>query len=623
MYASARSTSALALNARDGTFAKGAMTSRAGTKAKTRATRRSGMRVEAKDYPKPDNIDKTDNYRIASELSKRFATDLKANGTEKKRVAIVGGGLSGLACAKYLAESGHEPIVLEARDVLGGKVSAWQDKDGDWIETGLHIFFGAYPNMMNLFNELKIEDRLQWKVHKMIFAMQELPGEFTSFDFIKGIPAPFNFGLAILMNQKMLSLPEKLQTAPPLLPMLIEGQDFIDKQDELSVQDFMRKYGMPERINEEVFISMAKALDFIDPDKLSMTVVLTAMNRFLNETDGLQMAFLDGNQPDRLCAPMVDSIEKNGGSVKTKQRLKEFVLNEDGSVKHLAMANGDIIEADEYISAMPVDVIKRMMPKPWAEMPHFAQLKELEGIPVINIHLWFDRKLKNVDHLCFSRSPLLSVYADMSTTCKEYYDEEKSMLELVFAPCSPIAGGKTNWIAKSNQEIVDATMLELERLFPLEIGPKSPDGVGAKLLKHAVVKTPRSVYAAIPGRNKFRPSQETPIKNFTLAGDYTSQKFLGSMEGAVLGGKLAAEVVASRAKGMKTQGLKAVQKSIIDSIGPAKEPLGVVGESEFAFGGGKVMEDADEAELANFDAEQLSKLDGWTGSKEAASVRAR
>ena len=623
MYASARSTSALALNARDGTFAKGAMTSRAGTKAKTRATRRSGMRVEAKDYPKPDNIDKTDNYRIASELSKRFATDLKANGTEKKRVAIVGGGLSGLACAKYLAEAGHEPIVLEARDVLGGKVSAWQDKDGDWIETGLHIFFGAYPNMTNLFNELKIEDRLQWKVHKMIFAMQELPGEFTSFDFIKGIPAPFNFGLAILMNQKMLSLPEKLQTAPPLLPMLIEGQDFIDKQDELSVQDFMRKYGMPERINEEVFISMAKALDFIDPDKLSMTVVLTAMNRFLNETDGLQMAFLDGNQPDRLCAPMVDSIEKNGGSVKTKQRLKEFVLNEDGSVKHLAMANGDIIEADEYISAMPVDVIKRMMPKPWAEMPHFAQLKELEGIPVINIHLWFDRKLKNVDHLCFSRSPLLSVYADMSTTCKEYYDEEKSMLELVFAPCSPIAGGKTNWIAKSNQEIVDATMLELERLFPLEIGPKSPDGVGAKLLKHAVVKTPRSVYAAIPGRNKFRPSQETPIKNFTLAGDYTSQKFLGSMEGAVLGGKLAAEVVASRAKGMKTQGLKAVQKSIIDSIGPAKEPLGVVGESEFAFGGGKVMEDADEAELANFDAEQLTKLDGWTGSKEAASVRAR
>ena len=44
----------------------------------------------------------------------------------------------------------------------------------------------------------------------------------------------------------------------------------------------------------------------------------------------------------------------------------------------------------------------------------------------------------------------------MSTTCKEYYDEEKSMIELVFAPCSPLAGGNVNWIAKSDEEIIDA-----------------------------------------------------------------------------------------------------------------------------------------------------------------------
>ena len=49
-------------------------------------------------------------------------------------------------------------------------------------------------------------------------------------------------------------------------------------------------------------------------------------------------------------------------------------------------------------------------------MPYFRQTDELEGIPVINIHLWFDRKLTSVDHLCFSRSPLLSVYADMSAS---------------------------------------------------------------------------------------------------------------------------------------------------------------------------------------------------------------
>jgi len=557
-----------------------------------------------KDYPKP-NVENTDNYRIAAKLSKKFK-EMDGKGPSKT-VAIIGGGLSGLACARYLVDAGHKPTVYEARDVLGGKVSAWQDKDGDWIETGLHIFFGAYPNMMNLFKELDIEDRLQWKIHQMIFAMQQLPGEFTTFDFIPGIPAPFNFGLAILGNQKMLTLMEKLQTAPPLLPMLLEGQPFIEAQDELSVTDFMRKYGMPERINEEVFIAMAKALDFIDPDKLSMTVVLTAMNRFLNEDNGLQMAFLDGNQPDRLCAPMKEYIETRGGSVRTKSPVKEIVTNSDGSVKHLLLRTGERVVADEYISAMPVDIMKRFVPKAWSTMPFFRQMDELEGIPVINIHMWFDRKLIGVDHLCFSRSPLLSVYADMSRTCKEYYNEEKSMLELVFAPCSPIAGGKINWVSKSDEEIIAATMGELSRIFPTEI---ATDGSKAKLVKYAVVKTPRSVYAAIPGRNKFRPSQRTPIPNFTLAGDWTSQKFLGSMEGAVLAGKLAAEVVVDRAAGIAGVPDKAIQESVVERASKAvpKDPVGVKGEGPIAFGGGYVLSNSAKELLKQSDPELLIKM---------------
>jgi len=555
-----------------------------------------------KDYPKP-NVENTDNYRNFNELSSSFKNRLKVdssltNGSsQKKKVAIIGGGLSGLACAKYLSDAGHEPTVYEARDVLGGKVSAWQDEDGDWIETGLHIFFGAYPNIMNLFDELDIHDRLQWKIHQMIFAMQELPGEFTTFDFIPGIPAPFNFGLAILSNQKMLTFGEKLQTAPPLLPMLIEGQPFIDAQDELSVTEFMRKYGMPERINEEVFIAMAKALDFIDPDKLSMTVVLTAMNRFLNEDNGLQMAFLDGNQPDRVCAPMKERIEAQGGKVLTNSPIQEIVVDEnDGSIKHLLLRSGEEIVADEYVSAMPVDIVKRMTPKKWQNMPYFRQFDELEGIPVINLHMWFDRKLKAVDHLCFSRSPLLSVYADMSVTCKEYYDPNQSMLELVFAPCSPIAGGNTNWIGKSDEEIIDATMGELARLFPTEIAAdekwpatknQGPNGQ-ARLRKYSVVKVPRSVYAAIPGRNKYRPGQRTPIPNLTMAGDWTSQKFLGSMEGAVLGGKLAAEVIAKKAKGIELPEYKEIQQHIIDGAKDyePRPPRGIKGDGGIAFGAG-------------------------------------
>ena len=107
------------------------------------------------------------------------------------RVLIAGAGLAGLSCAKYLADAGHTPIVLERRDVLGGKVAAWKDEDGDWYETGLHIFFGAYPNMLQLFAELGIEDRLQWKEHSMIFNQPDSPGTYSRFDF-PDVPAPWN-----------------------------------------------------------------------------------------------------------------------------------------------------------------------------------------------------------------------------------------------------------------------------------------------------------------------------------------------------------------------------------------------------------------------------------------------
>jgi 15-cis-phytoene desaturase len=64
---------------------------------------------------------------------------------------------------------------------------------------------------------------------------------------------------------------------------------------------------------------------------------------------------------------------------------------------------------------------------------------------------------------------------------QEYYDPNKSMLELVFAPAD-------EWIARSDQEIIDATLKELATLFPDEI---AADGSKAKILKYHVVKTPR------------------------------------------------------------------------------------------------------------------------------------
>lgn len=78
-------------------------------------------------------------------------------------------------------------------------------------------------------------------------------------------------------------------------------------------------------------------------------------------------------------------------------------------------------------------------------------------------------------------------------------------------------------------------------------GQLNKDGSGAQLLKSAVVKTPLSVYEATAGRELYRPVQTSPISNFFLAGCFTKQKYLASMEGATFSGKLAARALADAA----------------------------------------------------------------------------
>jgi 15-cis-phytoene desaturase len=457
---------------------------------------------------------------------------------QPRKVIVMGAGLSGLSTAKHLVDTGHVPIVLEARSLLGGKVAAWKDKDGDVSETGLHVFFGAYPNAITLFEELGISDRLQWKEHAMLFAK---PGssrrEFSTFDF-PALPAPLNAAVAILSNTDLLTWSEKIKLGIGLIPAYLFGQDYVEQQEGVTVQEWMRERGIPDRVTDEVFIAMSKALNFINPDKLSMQCVLIALNRFLQETNGSKIAFLDGSPTERLCEPLREYIEERGGIVRTDSPVTRILVNSDNTVAGLLLRGNEVITGDDYVNAMPVDAIKKLTPPEWRSMPYFENLKALKGVPVMNLHIWFDRKLTaKVDNLIFSRSKLLSVYADMSETCRGYSSNDASMLELVFAPAA-------GWMTKSDDEILEATLEELERLFPEDV---AADGSLAKVKKFTCVRTATSVYETLPGCEAARPSQKSPIPNFFMAGDFSKQRYLASMEGAILSGQLAAKAVAESA----------------------------------------------------------------------------
>ncbi|HXG67166.1 MAG TPA: FAD-dependent oxidoreductase [Blastocatellia bacterium] len=80
------------------------------------------------------------------------------------RVAIIGGGFSGLAAGVALAERGHEIILLEKRNHLGGRAYSFVDaKTGDVVDNGQHLFMGCYRHTIAFLEKIGCLDRLKFQ----------------------------------------------------------------------------------------------------------------------------------------------------------------------------------------------------------------------------------------------------------------------------------------------------------------------------------------------------------------------------------------------------------------------------------------------------------------------------
>ena len=80
---------------------------------------------------------------------------------QPKTVAVVGGGLAGLACAYELSQRGFAVTLLEKSPQLGGKIASWPIQVGEetfMMEHGFHGFFPQYYNLKSVVEELAISD---------------------------------------------------------------------------------------------------------------------------------------------------------------------------------------------------------------------------------------------------------------------------------------------------------------------------------------------------------------------------------------------------------------------------------------------------------------------------------
>ena len=452
------------------------------------------------------------------------------------KIAIFGAGVAGLSAAIELVDRGHSVEIYEKRKILGGKVSVWKDIDGDSIESGLHIVFGGYEQLQKYLKRVGAEDNYHWKEHALIYA--ESDGRQSYFKKAK-LPSPWAEMVGGLQTD-FLTMWDKISLIKGLFPAIIGNEEYFRSQDHMTYSEWHRLKGASEHSLQKLWRAIALAMNFIEPNVISARPMITIFKYFGTDYTSTKFGFFRKNPGDSMIEPMRQYIQGKGGRIFVDAKLSRFELNSDESIQHAVLHDGHNIDADAYISALPVHNIKKIIPVPWLTYKYFRNLHEFEGSPVANCQLWFDRKITDTDNLMFSQGTIFATFADVSITCPEDFQKNMgtanggSVMSLVLAPAHQLMN-------MPNDVITGLVMKDIHERFP-----KSRD---AKLLKATIVKIPESVYKAVPGVDQFRPDQISPIKNFFLAGDYTYQHYLASMEGAALSGKLVAEKLISRLGG--------------------------------------------------------------------------
>jgi uncharacterized protein with NAD-binding domain and iron-sulfur cluster len=211
---------------------------------------------------------------------------------------------------------------------------------------------------------------------------------------------------------------------------------------------------------DKVMDAMALALNFQKADQVSAKLVLTALLHFAKETDAPKMGLVKGSPHERLWIPLMQQLRDRGVEIRFDAKV-DTILHDSVSnrVTGIQLADGQILTADAYISAMPVHSLRKVMSDSMREHPVLDNLKHLRGIPVITVQLYYDRVVTNIDNLIFSAGTHISVYADLATVSPDYHKGTGSIIELVVAPAEKL-------FPMSDEEILALVVKEFTGLHP-------------------------------------------------------------------------------------------------------------------------------------------------------------
>jgi len=398
------------------------------------------------------------------------------------KVAVVGGGLAGLAAALELVDAGQDVTVYEARPTLGGAVQTLPEREGDPEpppDNGQHIALGCFTEYLGFLERVGEGDSYL----RTRLGLPVLDEDGRTATIAQSLPA--------LLRYSHLPVRDRLR-----LPVTILRLRSAQPQADEAFGQLLRRLGETDTSIDcfwDVFIRPALNLrcDEVDAGAGLFTVRTALLGPRANSDLVLPtkpLGWMHGDAAGRAL----------GDCVRLEQRVESL----------------DELDADAVVLAVPPRESARLLAEPEPA---------LEDSPIVSVHLWFDRQLLG--------SPLAAL---LGSDAHWVFDRGS------LTGNRPERGQYLTVVSSGVPELLEVRGRELVERIAAQLTERLGE---AGLLWSRVSREPYATIALRPGVE--RPGIETSRPNVVRAGTWTDTGWPATMESAVRSGRRAAQRILS------------------------------------------------------------------------------
>lgn len=435
-------------------------------------------------------------------------------------VIVVGAGLAGLSCAFELSEMGYRVRVLEAQPWVGGRTASWVDPDGMRVESGLHRVIGTYRALPALLERAGVRwnDIILWE---------------DEVEFRPPLPAPAAvFGAApvrepvrtladLVRHNDYLPPTAKLSFSRFITRGLVDYANQPRELDRKSVLDFARELDVQPDVISKLLEPLVAGIYFVPASHLSAYVFMALIAPYLDNVASMGVGAFAGGMTEVMMEPLAEAIRARSGLVVTNAPVENLLLDESDRVVGVRAA--DVVHSARHVVlASSITATQRLMAPHFSGHDWFDSFNRLPVMPAVTLQLELEGPAAPVDRTTFGVGTALACFSEQSRTTFRGLD---GRLSIIMAPSDKLIG------------------LPVDRVLTiaLEDADKLGLAVRNRIKRYRMVNHADDFYSLAPGNDPLRPPQATPVRGLSLAGDYTQQPFVATMEGAVISGQLAAK----------------------------------------------------------------------------------